>query len=327
MLAAYYDDTGPAHTVLQLGDVPTPEPAAGEVLVRVSASGINPTDTKVRGGAPGRQKPYPRIIPHHDGAGVIQDVGAGVPRDRIGTRVWTFCAQAARPFGTAAQYVALPQSLVAPLPDAVSFEVGAAIGIPCMTAFNAVLGDGPVAAKTILVAGGAGAVGNYAVQIARLSGARVISTVSSSQKAAEAETAGAHHVLNYRDPDVDRAILDITDGRGVDLFVDVDTTANAGLIGKVIALGGRVASYGSGGLAADVPVRDLRQKCVSIRFLTIHRFGPEVHGPMAAGINAMLERDALKHRIATSLPLERIADAHEMVEQGLAHGKVVLTID
>ena len=297
------------------------------MLVRLSASGVKPTDAKVRGGAPGRRKPYPRIIPHHDGAGVIEDVGEGVPQERIGTRVWTFCAQAARPFGTAAQYVALPQALVAPLPDVVSFDVGAAIGIPCMTAFNAVLGDGPVAAKTVLVAGGAGAVGNYAVQIARLSGARVISTVSSSQKAGDAEAAGAHHVLNYRNGDVDRAILYLTDGRGVDLFVDVDTTANAGLIGRVIALGGRVASYGSGGLAADIPVRDLRQKCASLRFLTIHRFGPEVHGPMAAGINAMLERGALKHRIATPLPLARIADAHEMVEQGAAHGKVVLTIE
>lgn len=326
MRAAYFDETGPARAVFMIGELEAPVPAAGEVLVRVAASGVNPTDTKVRGGAPGRQKPFPRIIPHHDGAGVIEAVGNGVDARLIGRRVWTFCAQAGRPFGTAAQYVALPVALVAPLPDNIPFDIGAALGVPCMTAWNAVLGDGPVAGKTVLVAGGAGAVGNYAVQIARRSGARILATISSREKARDAIDAGAHATVDYREADAAQQILALTDGKGVDHFVDVDTTTNAALAGKVMARFGRIASYGSRGLDADMPVRDLRQKCVSIRFLTIHRFGAGVLGPIASGINAWLEIGALKHRIAARLPLADIATAHELVENGSVQGKVIVEI-
>ena len=327
MRAAYYDETGPARSVFRIGVLPTPSPGVGEVLVRLETSGVNPTDTKVRGAAPGREKPFDRIVPHHDGAGVIEAVGDGVERGLVGRRVWVFCAQAGRPFGTAAEHVALPVGLTARLPDGVSFEIGAALGVPVMTAWNAVLGDGPVPGKTVLVAGGAGSVGHYAVQIARLFGARVIATVSSQEKAKEAESAGAHATVNYRDADAARRILDLTNGRGVDLFVDVDTTTNASLAGQVTALFGRVTSYGSRGLSAELPVRDLRQRCVTVRFLTLHRFGPAVLGPIADGVNALLEIGGLKHRIAARFPLAEIGAAHEIVEGGSARGKVVVDVD
>lgn len=326
MRAAYYDETGPARSVFRIGDLPKPNPAAGEVLVRVHASGVNPTDTKVRGAAPGREKPFDRIVPHHDGAGVVEAVGEGVAADLVGRRVWIFCAQAGRPFGTAAEYVALPVGLTARLPDDTPFDIGAAIGVPCLTAWNAVLGDGPVAGKTVLVAGGAGAVGNYAVQVARLSGSHVIATVSSADKARDAEAAGAHATVDYRDTDAAKRILDLTGGKGVDHFVDVDTTTNAALAGKVMAMFGRIASYGSRANSAELPVRDFRQRCVSVRFLTIHRFSSSVLGPMAEGINAMLEIGALKHRIAARLPLDDIATAHELVEGGSTQGKVIVEI-
>jgi NADPH2:quinone reductase len=324
MRAAYYDETGPAATVFRLGDLPCIEPGPGEVLVRLHASGVNPTDTKVRGAAPGRAKAFARIIPHHDGAGTIEAVGSGVDTALQSRRVWVFCAQVERPFGTAAEYVTLPLNLTAPLPDSVTFEEGACLGVPAMTAWNAVLGDGPVAGKTVLITGGAGAVGNYAVQIARLSGARVFSTVSSPAKATEAMAAGAEATFDYRDADAARQILGQTDGLGVDHVVDVDIAANARLIAGVMAFGGRVASYGSSGLVAEVPVRDLRQRCVAIRFLNIHRLGPHIIAPTAQGIHAFLEIGALRHRIAARFALADIARAHETVEAGTLAGKVIV---
>ncbi|MBI1187427.1 MAG: zinc-binding dehydrogenase [Alphaproteobacteria bacterium] len=322
--SAYYDDCGPAREVLKVDRLDIGEPGSGEVLVRLHASGVNPTDVKTRGGAPGRGKPFPRIVPHHDGAGVIERVGDNVPVDQVGRRVWVFSGQHERPFGTASEYITLPAEQAVPLPDTVSFDLGACLGIPALTAWNAVLADGPVAGRVVLVAGAAGAVGNLAVQIARFHGATVIGTVSSDAKASRATEAGAHHTVDYTAPDAAERILTLTYGRGVDLFVDVDTTANAVLLGRVMALGGRVASYGSGGLGAELPVRDLRQRCVSVRFLTIFRFGPSVLRPAAAGVNAMLEAGALDVRIGQTLPLDDISSAHELLESGRQDGRVLI---
>lgn len=323
---AYYDETGPAREVLVQGQMQVRAPAPGEVLIRVFASGVNPTDVKSRGGAPGRAKEFDRIIPHFDGAGTVDAVGAGVPATLVGQNVWVFCARHERPFGTAAEYLSIDKSLVALLPKGVSFEVGACLGIPAMTAWNAVLGSGPVTGRTVLVTGGAGAVGHCAVQIARRQGAFVIATISSAAKGEEALSAGAHRVVNYRDPDAADQIMALTAGRGVDLMVDVDTTANARLATRVMALGGQISSYGSGSLDADIPVRDLRQRCVSIRFLTIFRFETAQLQTYAAGINAMLEAGTLQHRIAQRFPLSEIAAAHEAVESGALTGKVVVSI-
>lgn len=321
---AYYDRCGPAREVLALGEMSARSPGAGEVLVRLHFSGVNPTDIKSRGGVLGRGKAFDRIVPHHDGAGIVEATGDGVPSTLVGQPVWVFCAQHERPFGTASQYITIGQQFISPLPAGVSFEVGACLGIPAMTAWNAVLGSGPVNGRTVLVTGGAGAVGHYAVQIARRQGALVIATISSSEKAQYALQGGAHHAIDYRTTDAADQILAATSGRGVDLCVDVDTTANARLASRVMALGGKIASYGSRQLTADVPVRDLRLRCVSIRFLTIYNFGPDMLQLIAAGINAMLEANLLQHRIARQFPLEEIAAAHEFLESGTAIGKILI---
>ena len=323
---AYYERCGPARDVLTLGELPVQPPGAGEVLVRLHFSGINPTDIKNRGGAPGRSIGFERVVPHHDGAGVVEAVGDDVPASLRGKPVWVFCAQHRRPFGTASQYITIDRRFVVPLPPGTSFEAGACVGIPAMTAWNAVLGSGPVNGRTVLVTGGAGAVGHYAVQIARRQGATVIATVSSKDKALDALQGGAHYAIDYRQPDAAEQILAVTGGRGVDLCVDVDTTANASLVSRVAALGGQISSYGSRDLAAELPVRDLRLRCVSIRFLTLYQFSAEVLQAIAAGVNAMLECKLLQHRIAQIFPLKDIAAAHEALESGTVRGKILLDV-
>lgn len=323
---AYYERCGPAREVVALGEMPVRAPAAGEVLVRLRFSGINPTDIKNRGGAPGRGMAFDRIVPHHDGAGTIEETGDGVPATLNGKSVWVFCAQHNRPFGTASEYITIDRKFVMPLPAGVPFEAGACIGIPAMTAWNAVLGSGPVNGRTVLVTGGAGAVGHYAVQIARRQGALVVATVSSNEKAQDALQGGAHYAIDYRQPDAAEQILAATGGRGVDLCVDVDTTTNATLVSRVMAVGGQISSYGSRDLTADIPVRDFRLRCVSMRFLTLYHFSNDVLQSIAAGINAMLEAKLLQHRIARIFPLKDIAAAHEALESGAVRGKVLLDV-
>jgi NADPH2:quinone reductase len=236
-----------------------PTPKAGEVLVRVHASSVNPVDTKRRrgfGSVYGAPMPFPRVVPHDDGAGVITDVGKGVARSRIGQRVWIYLAQArrpygppalrdGRPFGAAAEYVAIPETLALPLPDHVSFAEGSVIGIPAITAHRCIFADGDVNGRTILVAGGAGSVGQYAVQFAKLAGARVISTVSGPQKADIVRRLGSDIVGNYRDSDASDQILKATSGRGVDLICETDFAANLGLDASVLAPQGRINTFGS----------------------------------------------------------------------------------
>jgi NADPH2:quinone reductase len=194
------------------------------------------------------------------------------------------------------------------------------------TAWNAVLGSGPINGRIVLVTGGAGAVGHYAVQIARRHGALVVATVSSPEKAKDALQGGAHYAINYREPDAAEQILASTEGRGIDLCVDVDTTSNAALVSRVMAMGGQIASYGSRTLTAEIPVRDLRLRCTSMRFLTLYHLNIDVLRSIAAGINAMLEADLLQHRIARTFPLQEIAAAHEAVESGAINGKVLLDV-
>jgi NADPH2:quinone reductase len=323
---AYYERCGPAREVLALGEMPVRAPAAGEVLVRLRFSGINPTDIKNRGGAPGRGMAFDRIVPHHDGVGTVEATGEGVPTTLVGKPVWVFCAQHKRAFGTASEYITIDRQLVVPLPSNTSFEAGACLGIPAMTAWNAVLGSGPVNGRIVLVTGGAGAVGHYAVQIARRNGALVVATVSSKEKAQDALQGGAHYAIDYRQPHAAEQILAATDGRGIDLCVDVDTTTNATLVSSVMAMGGQISSYGSRALMADIPVRDLRLRCISMRFLTLYHFNTDVLQSIAAGINAMLEANLLQHRIARIFPIGDIAAAHEAVESGAVRGKVLLDV-
>src|SRR4051812_2878040 len=252
MRAAYYEQLGPAKDVLKVGELPKPVAQAGEVLVRMHASGVNPSDVKMRSGTSSATNEFPRIVPHSDGAGIIEATGTGVAGSRIGERVWLWNARWKRAFGTAAEYVTLPAVQAVPLPDNVEFEVGACLGIPALTAWQAVETDGGVNERVVLVQGGAGAVGHYAVQMAKLKGATVIATVSSDAKAARARAAGADQVLNYKTDDVVMRVRALTGGKGVDRVIEVDLAANIAKLPALVADYGMIVVYGSG--AREVPV-------------------------------------------------------------------------
>src|SRR5450631_4552641 len=235
---------GPAREVLCVGEMPTPEAGPGEVRVRLEASGVNPADVGRRSGGYGRPMEFPRVIPNSDGAGILDQVGDGVTRLKAGQRVWLFNGQRnGRAFGSAAEYIALAEQLVTLLPDDVSFAAGATLGIPAMTAWCCLFGDGPIAGQTVLVTGGAGAVGHYAVQLAKWGGARVIATVSSSFKAEQARHAGADLVIDYKTEDVIAKAMAFTEQRGVNRVVDVDFGGNVATTLKLMAMNSTIAVY------------------------------------------------------------------------------------
>lgn len=328
MRAAYYERTGPADEVLVVGDLPDPVPQLGEVRVRLQWSGINPSDVKSRSGARGPELPFQRIVPHSDGMGVIDAVGAGVDRSRLGQRVWTWNAAWGRADGTAAQYIVLPQDQAVAMPDGVAGEVGACLGIPALTALHAVLTDGGVEGQRVLVAGGAGAVGHYAIQFARLLGAsQVLATVSNAEKAALARDAGATTVIDYRTQSVVKAVLDATSGTGVDRVIEVDVAANGAIDLDIIRREGMWVVYGSSARQITLPFFPLIAKNVLARFFIVyHLSAGDRHRAMAL-LHGWLLNGALKHNIAARFPLAEIAQAHRMVEQGRAIGNVVLSID
>ncbi len=328
MQVAFYEQTGPASEVLRLGELPTPSPGPGEVRVKVSWSGVNPSDVKTRAGLRSKTLPFPRIIPHSDGAGVIDQVGAGVPTSRIGERVWLWNAAWERPFGTAAQYVVLPSEQAVLLPEEVDPAAGACLGIPALTAYHAVtVGDG-VAGKRVLVTGGAGAVGHYAVQLARLKGAKqVIATVSGPEKAALARTAGAEIVLNYKSDDLPAAIQKATAGQGVDRIIEVDFAANVNADIALLRPNGEVIVYGSGAPEISVPFAPAIRKGVWLNFFIVYSLEVEVRQRAIADLSLLLAGNLLSHNIAARLPLAQIAEAHNLVERGRVMGNVVLEVD
>ncbi|WP_460713669.1 NADPH:quinone reductase [Lysobacter terrae] len=327
MRAALYSQTGPATEVLRIVDRPRPEPAAGEVRVRVAWSGVNPSDVKSRAGTRTRTLPFAEIVPHSDGAGVIDAVGEGVAHERIGQRVWLWNAAWGRADGTAAEWIVLPAAQAVSLPDGVPLKVGACLGIPALTACHAIQVDGGVAGRTILVAGGAGAVGHYAVQMARLAGARrVIATVSSAEKAAHARAAGADVVIDYRREDVVARVLEETEGRGVDTIVEVDFAANAAADFAMLAPEGRIVVYGSGASDISVPFVPAIVKNARLSFFIVYNLSPADREHAVRRLHAWLATGALQHTIALRLPLEEIAQAHEVVETGRVIGNVVLRI-
>lgn len=254
MKAAIYRKVGPAKDVLEVTDWDTPSPETGQVLVRIHASGVNPTDTKTRAGILPIQGEWSYILPHHDGAGVIEAVGSGVPDERIGQRVWLHSVQWGRAEGTAAEYVVCSEENAITMPDDISFKAGATFGVPLLTAYHAVTMDGSVVGKTLLVQGGAGAVGNYAIQIAKNKGAFVIATVSSLEKAKAALSAGADYVINYTEEDIITKVSEITSGAGVDHVIEVNLGANATLLPDILKNGGFVAAYGTDLFMADFPM-------------------------------------------------------------------------
>ncbi|MBC5763210.1 NADPH:quinone reductase [Ramlibacter albus] len=325
MKAAFYERTGPAHEVLQVGEVPDERPGPGEVRVKVLFSGVNPSDVKSRAGLRSSAMPFPRVIPHSDGSGVIDDVGQGVSASRIGDRVWIWNAAWGRPFGTAAEYVVLPEAQAVPIPPGVSDEAAACFGIPALTALHAVLCTGGVENKTVLVAGGAGAVGHYAVQFARRFGAaQVIATVSSEAKAALALEAGADVVVDYKRQNVLQAVHAATNDLGVDRIIEVDVAANSTLDLELVRPNGEWVVYGSGAPQVGLPFFPMIVKNLKLQFFIVYNLSAP---DRARALDVMAQEAAvLKHNVAATLPLERIADAHEMVAQGKAAGNVVLAV-
>lgn len=327
MQAAFYERTGPANEVLFLGEVPTPVPGPGEVRVKVAWSGVNPSDVKSRAGSRTQALPFPRIIPHSDGAGIIDQIGPNVPSDRIGERVWIWNAAWMRPFGTAAQYVVLPAQQAVPLPQNIDLAVGACLGIPALTAYRAITMGGGVHGKRVLVAGGAGAVGHYAIQLAKLKGAQqVIVTVSGPEKADVAREAGADILVNYKTADLSSAVREATLGEGVDRIIEVDLAANINSDITVLHPDGEVIAYGSGAGEISVPFSPAIRKGVRISFFIVYNLSPEIRARAITDLSMLMEANQLRHNIARRLPLARISEAHELVEQGQVIGNVVLEV-
>ena len=325
MKAVWYERIGAAPDVLTFGEMPTPEAGPGEVRVRLYASGVNPADVGRRAGSY-RAMEFPRVVPNSDGAGIVDQVGNGVTRLGVGQRVWLYNGQRnGRAFGTAAEYIALAEHLVTPLSDDLSFAAGATLGIPCMTAWCCVFGDGPIAGRTVLVTGGAGAVGHYAVQLAKGGGARVIATVSSAQKAEQARLAGADLVINYKTEDVAAKTMAFTSGSGVDRVVDVDFGGNIATTLKLMAMNSTVAVYATNGNRNPVvPMRELMEKCIALRTLVLFALPPPLLAAAQADVSKWLATGKRVHNIAGQFPLSQTAQAHLAVEKGDKIGTVIV---
>jgi len=322
-----YDRFGPANEVLWLETRPVPEPGPGEVLVRLAYSGVNPSDAKARAGArPGVAKPaFPQIVPHSDGAGVIEAVGDGVDNARVGERVWIWNGQWQRAFGTAAEYIALPSEQAVALPDGVSLEAGATLGIPGLTAAQVVFGGGDVAGQTLLVAGGAGAVGHNAVQLAKAGGARVIATCSATAMD-RVRAAGADHVFDYADPDLAAQIMGVAPG-GVARGVEVEFGANVDLLAEVMAPLGTIAAYGSGKeMAPTLPFGPYLFKALKIDITLIYILPLAQRQAMITRLHEALKSGALRPDVGARFALADCAQAHDAVMAPGRAGPVLLEI-
>jgi NADPH:quinone reductase len=318
---ACYSVPGPAREVIRIVERPRPIPMQNEVLVRVFASGVNPSDVKTRRSGP---LSFAEIIPHSDGAGVIEAVGSDVDSRRVGERVWLWNAAWRRAHGTAAEYVALPSRQAVRLPNNTSFEAGACLGIPALTAYRAVFFSDDVRGSTILIAGGAGAVGHYACQMAAHAGATVIATVSSDEKARQAIAAGASHVINYRNESVGDRIQQITGGTGVDRVLEVDLAANAAFYTRCLRRDGQVIVYGSADWTTKLPLRDWLVHGVTASFFIVYELGAVVRERAIADLTEWLEQNRLIHRVSARFSLDETALAHEAVESGKIIGNVVV---
>jgi NADPH2:quinone reductase len=319
MKAALYRSAGKAADVLRVEEIPRPEPGPGEVLVRVYASGINPTDYKARSGAVPR--PVDDFqIPHQDGAGVIEAVGPGVDPGRVGERVWLWFAAHGRRWGTAAEWTVVPERQAVPLPDGASFELGASLGVPAMTAHYCLFSGRPVTGQTVLVAGGAGAVGHFAIELAKRAGCRVIATVSSREKAALAEKAGADLVVNYLIPD---AAEQVKAFGLVDRVVEVALGANLGLDLAVVRPHAAIVTYAAGTADPVLPVRACMTANLTLKFVLVYGVPKAALEQAAADITAALAAGELTGLPVRKFPLADIAAAHEAAESGDV-GKVIV---
>jgi NADPH2:quinone reductase len=323
MLAARYDTSGPERGVVGVVELARPEPGPGEVLVRVAVSGVNPTDVGSRRRGSPFDPGHERVVPHHDGAGEVVAVGAGVDPARVGERVWLWLAQWRRAQGTAAQWIALDSELAVALPDGVSLDLGAGLGIPAITAHRCLFADGPIDGARVLVQGGAGAVGHAAIELARFGGARVATTVSSPEKAELAVAAGAELVVDYTREDVADALRGWAPD-GVDRVVEVAVGANVGVDAEVLVAGGTIASYG----APDRPIEPsvaLMAKNVELRFVLVYTMPPAAKEHAVRDITAALAEGRLTALPAVRFGLDDVTGAHDAVA-GHAVGKVLVDV-
>lgn len=328
MQAAWYEAFGSAAEVLQSGDRPSPAPSAGEVLVRVAASGINPSDVKKRAGSFPNLLDDGYVIPNSDGAGVIEAVGDGVRPGRVGERVWVYQAQYGRRFGTAAEFVAIDSTRAPPLPANTEFTTGACLGIPAMTAHRTVFADGDVRGQTLLVTGGAGRVGHYAIQWAHQAGARVIATASNDQDVAACERAGANATVDHRQADWSDAVLENTRGTPVDRVIEVELGANLESVLKIVKTGGVIATYSSTQISEPVlPFYQMMYMDLTVRFVIVYAMPESAKQHAVDDISQALTGNRLQHRIADTRPLHDIVSASELIEGGSIRGSVVLTMN
>jgi len=323
MRAAHYDEQGPAAQVLHVDELSEPVPGPGEVRVRVRFSGVNPGDTKKRAGWLGSSMPYPRVIPHSDAAGVVDRVGDGVPAGRVGQRVWVHGAQSYRPFGTAAQYTVVPQHLAVDLPDTVSDELGACLGIPGITAHRAVFGDGPVRGQTVLVHGVLGGVGRMAAQLAAWGGATVVGTVRRAEDLTVAPQAVRHAVaLDVVDPVGE---IRTHAPEGVDRVVEVAFSDNVDLDAAVVRNGAVIAAYATRAARPDFAFWPMLFDNVTVRLLGSDDFPPEARMQAAAEVARAAAAGAVTADV-TVLPLASVAEAHDLVDSG-SRTRVLLATD
>jgi NADPH:quinone reductase len=324
MIAAWYDRQGPAGDVLHVGELPVADPGPGEVRVRLTHSGANPGDIKKREGWLGSPMAFPRIVPHSDGAGVIEALGQGVSGSRLGERVWVYGAQSYRPFGTAAQTTVVPAGLAVALPGGVTDQVGACLGIPGITAHRAVFADGAVAGQTIVVHGVRGSVASLAAQLARWAGAEVIGTVRTDAELREVAADTADHVVSL-ESDPASAIRELAPS-GVRRIIEVALSANADLNAAIVGNGAVIAVYASPDARTTLPFWPMLFANVTIRLLGSDDFTQAAKDAAARDLTAAVAKSVLSIPVAEVLPLARIAAAHELIESGQAAGRVLLSL-
>lgn len=327
MKAAWFNKFGIARDVLEMGEWKEPEPQEGEVKIRVYASGVNPSDTKKRAGANPILLDAGAVIPNSDGAGVIKSVGSGVSSSRIGQRVWIYNGQYGQQEGTSAEYVCVPSTQAVNLPDNASFEVGAMMGIPAMTAHRCVMADGEVKDKIILVTGGAGRVGYYAIQWAKHFGAKVIATGGGKKSVEQCYEAGADLVVSHPSDDATKQILEFTKGQKIDRVIDGDFGANLAHVLDVIKVNGVIATYSSmTDMNPSIPFVRMMFLDLTIRMVLVYEIPMEAKLHAAKDIIELLESNGLKNRVANIFPLDEIASAHEAIEAGSNYGSVILKV-
>ncbi|MBI2961696.1 MAG: NADPH:quinone reductase [Betaproteobacteria bacterium] len=329
MKAVWYEKKGPAAAVLRHGDFPDPEPGPGEVRVKVHVSAVNPTDTKARGGWGGNvEMAFARIIPHQDGSGVIDRAGPGVSPARVGEAVWLYEAQLGRASGTAAEYVCVPSENAVRLPDGVSFETGACLGVPAMTAHRCLFQDGGIQGQTVLVAGGGGAVGHAAILLAKWAGARVVTTVSRAEQEETARAAGADLVVNRKSEDVAARVKEFTRGAGVDRVIEVAFEANLDLNRAVLKPNGVISTYSSG-LPDSAPrfvFSPVMRQGLTMHFVLVYVMPREAHWAAAREVNAALEAGRYRPHVARVFALQETVAAHEAQESGNTVGKILIAV-